>query len=756
MAKEAGDSAPAQISTSVSRALRQASAHPSVINIDVEANDSGSSVARLTIRSELPARWRASGRSPFGVLRDEKVTVRFPKRFPIAPPTITLRDDFPRNHPHIQPGRSDAPVEPCLVLGSVREILQARGFFGLMEQLADWLDKASSLSLNDPKAGWEPVRRDRIDDIASFDASKVRQMASGKAGAAYCSTVYLHYAGGEGFYKIHSDLVPEPFRNNQGQFFKRTNHQDYDTGIGEAVIAWPDSRFEQEFTCDEYLPETVTNLGQLLKRAQLYGCEAPVKSKLSHMQQVLGRNPAPGPFPLLVALLARRPYPLVGTTSPIELCTYMIEVDSNTNLSDPDTSVRLVAHRDIVSSELLRQTSGFAPATPATKWTLIGCGSVGSKIALHTSRAGCSPAVMIDRSTISAHNFARHTAIPNSNFDGLFFEPKASLVRSQVGKLAQSCDAYRLDVVPALEHPSGREVVAPEDTALVLDTTGSLVTREALVHADWGTRPRLGEACLMGAGKLAYLVCEGGDGNPTLSDLAVEAYRTFSLDGLLASRAFGAEAEQVVIGQGCSASTFIMSDSQLSVPAASMASIITEWLEGEMGESGQLRIGSVGKDGSLAWQATDEPPWLEVSTPEQEIEIRMHPRVHEAILADIAKYPGVETGGVLVGRFSAIGNKFQIVDFIDAPPDSKRSPAEFVLGTEGLKQKVLGVARLTGGALQAVGTWHHHLAETGPSTTDQVAGALLALRQNVPTLLLIRTPTSYNSLIAEALFEEAG
>ena len=127
----------------------------------------------------------------------------------------------------------------------------------------------------------------------------------------------------------------------------------------------------------------------------------------------------------------------------------------------------------------------------------------------------------------------------------------------------------------------------------------------------------------------------------------------------------------------------------------------------------------------------------------------------KAIAEDVARYRRVETGGVLVGRFSTIGNCFQVVDVLPAPVDSKRSRHEFVLGRKGLQAEAKRLAEASGGALQVLGTWHSHLKPSGPSTTYAVAGAILAFRQFVPALLLIHTPAGYRALIADARFESS-
>lgn len=741
---------PAMLPAAVSRALRQAAAHPSVRSVTVTGQVEDWTLAKITIHTELPALWRAAGESPFGVRVDEEVTIGLRKDFPLSAPWIALRKDFPRFHPHIQPDKPDTAVRPCLVNGSPREVIQARGFIGLVEQLVEWLDRAANLDLNDPEHGWEPVRRDTIDDIVACDGDRLRASVTPAGGFEYRFTNYFHYLGAD-TYKLLLGTEPVAIEPYPTSLINRDNEDD-PGGAGVALSAWAGPQNGVPFVAGFYLPETVENVGELLDRAGFYGCRTEVEAGLISLRDALIANPTLHRFPLLVILLARRPYALVGSTSNIEICPYLIDVEPEQDFLDAATPVRLVAQRETINSALLRRTSRDVVDIATRPWTLIGCGSVGSKIALHAARTGRAPSILVDRSYLDAHNYARHAAIPYGAADRLFLRAKVDAVKEQITKLGQSATRVAKDAVGLIIDAAERGTLAGPETAMIVDTTASLVTREALAHADWPARPRVVEACLLGAGRLGYLAREGAGANPSISDLAAEAYRRLAEDPEAAKVAFGAEAEEVSIGQGCSAATFPMPDSELSLLSAAMAQPIAKWARDGLPEGGEVRIGRTDAHGGLQWFITEELPWIDVGSGADMPKVRLHPRVHAAIEADVALYPGVETGGVLVGRFSQIGNLFQIVDLIPAPPDSTRSAHEFNLGTQGLKTAAAKVARDTGGALQVVGTWHSHLAPSGPSHTDAIAGAVLAFRQYVPALLLIHTPAGYSMLVAETLF----
>lgn len=166
-----------EISAGIARALRQMSAHPRVRSVRMSAPG----VARIEVDSDLPSRWRALGESPNGVRAIEPMTIGFPDEFPASAPSFFLREDFDRSHPHLLPVH-DGPPRPCLLNGSTNELMRSRGIWGLIDQLALWLERAARVQLIDPKQGWEPVRRDSIDDVVVTDSDLLREAVRREAG----------------------------------------------------------------------------------------------------------------------------------------------------------------------------------------------------------------------------------------------------------------------------------------------------------------------------------------------------------------------------------------------------------------------------------------------------------------------------------------------------------------------------------------------------------------------------------------------
>ncbi len=739
------------MSPAIARALKMASLHPAVVGVEVaDTRADGSVIAIFCIKTELWSSWRTVGESPSGVREIEPVSLTFSQAYPAAAPKIALRQDFRRDHPHLMPGPADQPPVPCIVDGRVNELIELRGIEGLVEQLAEWLERAAMRALNDPDQGWEPVRRDGIDDWIVIDGDNMRRLINPAGGACLVRIVFVMREDDDGRSYLVDHRSLDLLSIGTAKFGRHLTGERQWAGNAAGIIVWAaDETPGKFFVVDTYAPETVTTLGDLRARAAFYGCRAQFDSLVDQIGfGLLGKTFEP--TPLTVTFLVRRPFDVVGTTSPIEICSYLIHVRSGEDLIQEDRPiVRLCATKDRLSLPILRRASGEDETPGRAPWTLLGCGSVGSKIALHMARRGFGPSRTIDCGSMSPHNFARHALLPDPNAE-LFWQSKAEKLANALATLEQRPEGLAIDAVVLSASPEGRAVLCGIANGL-LDTTASTVLRERLAFLAWEHRPAIGQAHLLGAGKGAYAAFEGADGNPNVSDLAVEFYRLIARDGELAETVFSAEAEAVAVGQGCSAFTFPMPDDRLSTLTAGLSQVLAMRHFPRQTADGEIRLGILGEDGlSQTWTREVVPPWIIVQeSSEKTLGVRLSARVDAQIRAEIAARPSVETGGVLIGRFSQAANVFQIVDVLPAPPDSSFSPEKFVLGTQGLRAAIEDVIRASHGTLYVLGTWHNHLGDFGPSVLDAQSAISLALRQFFPVLMLIALPEGYACVTAE-------
>lgn len=403
------------------RAIRIATTHPAVRDVRVVGRpEDGSTWVELDMEQQLPSMWRAAGVSPSGVRTIETVAIWFPSDFPQGPPRAHLREDFDRSHPHLLPVPKSAglPPQPCVVEVNPAELIQARGFSGYLDQLADWLDKAAMVELNSPRHGWEPVRRDHIDDELILDPDQIRRLAAPDGECYVVRTHYLRFVSASGAVAMQVALYAEekvdPAKAGCGEeeLTDRVHR-----GRGAALVVSAPNRDGVPFVVDVPVPENVATVDDLIRRAELFGCRAALEAKLAHVAMLLASGKF-GAGPLPVVLLVRRPFNLIGSQSSIEICPYLLDLRPNEDLLMGRGDVRLCGVRDDVSVPLLRRASGYDAEVPRKRWALLGCGSVGSKIAIHLAKTGMGPSEVCDRAVMSPHNYARHALLPEPGVRG--------------------------------------------------------------------------------------------------------------------------------------------------------------------------------------------------------------------------------------------------------------------------------------------------------------------------------------------------
>jgi hypothetical protein len=747
----------------LARALRLIAQHPAVAAVSVPILDDPRRVAvvDVTFRVNLPNAWMARGVSPNGVRAEEVVRFAFPPDFPLRAPTPSLRPDFDRNLPHIQPWLAgDRPV-PCLYDGPLSELLHQEGLHAVLNQAAVWLDRAALGQLIDPAQGWEPVRRDELDDFIVADAASLRSCVGRDGGYRFFAFQYLRFTTKAGRSYIHGEVTSTTLTLNPKtppDIFEERPVGDNGLSFGRslALLVWPGrAPSGRLIVADKYAPETVINMDLLLDRAAEYGCAEPLKRALSWLQTCVSGYREAGPFALAVVLVARRPIDVIGTGSPLELCPYVTDISAPSLFDQAGgTSVRPAGHRHRISPSLLRRLAGGGPESPS--WTLLGCGSLGSKIAIHLARAGCAPSAVVDKRAMSPHNAARHALLPpQGDLQFRWTDAKARLLASAIAGLGGDATAIVEDAVDLVRGVDRTRSAWSRRTWAVVNATASLSVREALAAAHERFPARVIECSLMAGGRIGLLTVEGPGRNPDTGDLISSAYRLLKEDPRLARLVFGARdsARREAIGEGCGSLTMRMSDGRLSLFAASMSETIAALQQsGLPSAGGMIMVSWLSDDGlGLNWDRHEIAPVVRaLATDGGGWQVHVESATSRQIGGDVARWPDVETGGILIGRMSEAAKTFYVVDVQTAPPDSIRSRTEFRVGVEGVRRDLTALAEASRWSLYCLGTWHSHLEAVGPSRLDQATARALSLARLMPSLLLIHTPAGYRAVLAAA------
>jgi hypothetical protein len=747
--------------------------HPAVRELSNLCKDgkNGSVDIVADIQVGLPSEWMAAGKSPNGVLGIEPVTFVFPSDYPIHAPTVKLRDDFDRSHAHIQPGSPDLPIVPCIYDGDLNELLTVRGLLEIVNQVIRWLEKAAMGTLIDPEQGWEAVRRDNLDSLIVADASDLRNLVSRNEKHHIFPFVYLRSSSQKGTKKKYSIngqieknfisispslnlLIP----SNLGNFlYEEQFSNNISMGASIAIIVAPGKLASGElFIADRYDPEDVTNLAELKQRAKIYGCKNALDTAISHLQKCARSLPNKGySFPVAIVLCARRPYKLIGTDSNIELLPYITEIQTPKLFPQgEETPVYPAGHYESISTELLKQLSGETLSSTDRDLVLVGCGSLGSKIAIHLARSGTAPSAVIDRSYLLPHNAARHALIPSKHFlQSGWLSSKAQALTTAIEGLGQSTEPHTKDVTYSVTNNTLLKKLFPKKTWGIINATASLTVREAITSIPVSELPfRIIETSLFGGGAVGIMTIEGQNRNPNSLDLIAEAYEFIRQNELLREKVFTDTdlLQFQAIGQGCSSATMIMSDARISLFASSMAQGIAQLRINNFPVHGQLLIGMVADDEmGLSWQTVNVKPIHLVEIDNTLWTVRISDRAHQKICQEYNAYPNTETGGIIVGRVSEISKAFLVTDILPSPSDSQRLPNKFVLGVQDVNKMLHKYALSCKSALYCLGTWHTHLDNSGASQTDEQTGTIMGINSIMPSILLIKNRSGYRAIITK-------
>lgn len=737
--------------------LRVALSHPEVEDGAIISDDR----VRLDMRVEMPLHMKADGISDTGVRTIEQVILRLPADYPWSSPRVEYRDDFPRDFPHLFPSPADTPPRPCLVDGDQDEFfhqfgLVEYGVFHLLEQVAVWLRKAAISRLIDPAQGWEPALRRGLADVLSFDAERARGSILKNGGHVVWKARFRRIGTFEAGLRsgasawIESGGVKVPLNSEDRSLFEATTITDdaFSRGGTAIGIIWPDKPASGgPLISDRYVPDDVSTLGQLRERAAMLGCRRGLDAFLSNVERSWHDKYLNAPIPLGVILCVRRPYNLIGSDSPIELLPYVIEIrpllgHASLFPGAEEETVTPAIHYQTISAGLLRTLSGSPERAPLA---MLGCGSVGAKLAVHAARDGQPVVALSDNEWLRPHNMARHALYP-----GRTGKDKASALAADLAGFGLAPVVFKGDIARSLLSPEKRSQIIPRESRMVVNATASLAVREALAASiPERDRARYAETALFGRGRMAYLLLDGAGHNPSHGDLMAELYATVDdtyAASLLSDPVTGLH--EVQVGQGCGSLTMTVDDAQLSMMTAGLAKELGHATD-RPSPDGLIVTGISDADTpTTRWTRQPVGPFETVAVEGTNgWQLRISPRIAERIRAEAAHYDRTETGGLLIGLSSARLRTITVVDLLEAPADSTRSAGLFVLGTQGLRAAIETRHRDSGRTLFDVGTWHSHLADEGPSSLDWRTARDLAVGRAPPSVLLIVTPRRFHALI---------
>lgn len=723
--------------------------HEAVLEItEVEPCEGGDFFIRARFDVNLPSRWAKAGESPDGVLPYEVVEAYFPVSYPSQAPIFTLRPDFNPKLPHINPHSPGERIPPCILAGSNRELLHSEGLYGLINQMAEWLKNAGRRSLINLGQGWEPMRRDSVLNHLFMDPEELLSK-SNKFGQhqLLLATCWWSEKTGHALGLRHDrwpDSVLQSARLRK-IFDEATVSDGIIKGQTLLVVCWPNATSTGQPPIDDgYLPDNVVTVSDLASRAADLGCKRAFDAFAANLNYAAASLYPGWKLPIFVIFPVRRPAKVIGFTSEYEFLAYKVEVTTPAMLATGDSPVYPVAFLMPTNEALLRRTSGFSSEIACSSVAFLGCGSVGSKLALHSTRSGFPPGMLIDREFLAPHNVARHALFPRHCS---LYSKAAALAEELCSFGSKRPTAIEEDILNADLTKDPLKSALFGDGRLLVNTTGSHAVRHFL--ADSKIQARVIEGCIATRGTAGILLFEGVHRNPNCADLMSTAYEVLRQNECLVPPMDPTDT-LLQVGVGCNSVTLPMSDTRISLLSAGMSQAVLNAQIHGLSTEGKVSVGLVRDDGmSVAWEhitagkthladVSGLPGWT----------VRVLDKAHQKIIKDVARNADVETGGVIVGRCSPTCREVTIVDVLEAPPDSIREPSRFVLGVDGLVEAVTDYDRTGANVLWCLGTWHSHLYPSGPSDTDNATAKSIEGLLRGAVVMLIRHPQGYAAIVS--------
>lgn len=741
------------MSQAIADAVHQLERHRGIVRVGAPVAKGSSTWIEIDVEVALPSRSRSSGVSTTGVRAIETCTLVFGPRWPLTAPQLFLRADFPLDLPHINPHTPGHLVSPCLFEGFIDELLHRFGLDAIIDQLIIWLDSAAANMLIDLNQGWEPTRRDSCPSTVVFSAEKA--VAAARHDGSILTVGVRYIAIGE---HLHG-IVDEQFTAVDEAVFSQTPQNDHHGkwAMGKAaafIVGAPHVNAQPHVVC-QYQPETVIDLESLLIRAGELGIDQGELGRALHRYYARSIvDPAEdskgwelGLFAIVI-LVVERPAPLIGSPGRrTEVLPYVVHYNCSEGLgAENNTSAYPALHAHALSPQLLQLASGMASADTTQPWVMIGCGSLGSKIALHLGKAGFGSATFVDNEPMSPHNVARHGLI----------EPicvgspprKATMMQSAFQAISHTGSrAFDMDAVALLTEVDKFEEVVSKEAALIVDTTASLklLTAQMQSPALDVCGARLARVVMYGQGRCAVIALEGKARTSRVDDLTALLFEFCRHHPSLRASIAGDSAEptRIFVGDNCRSLTAPMTDATVSRSAALASMQLEQWLKRGLPSDGTLCVGVLDQSGiGMNWSAIDigETVVLEAKGAGGWRVRVLEPLAHMLNLQAL-DWGSSETGGALVGRITNETRTITIAGLVVAPPDSIREPARFILGKEGLVASLRQAHADSLGYLTFLGTWHTHPLGGPHSGIDrETLKGIATDAAGIPAVSLVWTP----------------
>lgn len=366
----------------------------------------------------------------------------------------------------------------------------------------------------------------------------------------------------------------------------------------------------------------------------------------------------------------------------------------------------------------------------------IGCGSLGSKIALHLARNGNDNFILIDEKYFIPNNNARHALFSASSFNS-----KVELLQKAMQEIGlKNISSIFKNIFNIDDFKTANEYI-------IIDSTASLSVNNYLTKKEFVGR--LIHTSLYNNGTIAFVGIEGKNRGVKIIDITSLMYQKCIEDNEIAKRITDTHATYQSIGQGCGSFTTVCSDATISISSAGMSNLIQSKINNGFNNNGEFILGIMDENNlGMSWETNIIQP-LDVQSIKgiqgEDWEIRIFQNVLYDIKIESEKWNDLETGGILIGHISIPTQTIVVTGQIEAPEDSERGKSKFYSGVKGLSEKLKSIEKSSAGMITQLGTWHSHPnSSSNPSSIDLGSKRkMYEDRNNMPTVCLVSGKDGY-------------
>lgn len=656
-------------------------------------------------------------RAPGGLpLRDrERFVLSIPPGFPVRRPEVGSKDKRFAGFPHVQWG-----THLCLYQAPDTEWHPQDGMFGFIERLDMWL-RAGALGQLDPVGlplhppAVYPSRSQYVVPRVNTPAVEPPwwagyvEITSESTGAvilggwhAYDSEIPKGRMAGA--ILLPGDM-PFEYPSTMRDLVRVLAGRNVSAGALQSVLNLVALRTEASKPLYIVLGAAMRGIAGSPKRLQHLACWYVSPERATALRNIMMNDQTPG------GVMASAAFATWSDEAAVEWCTVREE------------RPEIVVARD----------SG----SPMAWWrekraVILGCGALGSAVALMIVRAGARSVKLYDKAAVAPGVLVRQ------HFDrGHIGYTKASALKIQLQAINPDTDVtdHPVDIIDALHKDPGSIF----DADVVINTTASLTVSTAIdklfIASDKHHSPILSMAVGHRAEYgLMTLAVDDVPGNVIGLDRSTKIALANASNGGEYLDEFwpkaGTRRRLLQPEPGCSDPTFVGSAADVLGLSAAFLNIGSRWLacEPSTARASALRAlhvaGGARSPGSLEFTWRSDRVFIE---PERGFEIRLAKNAERDITGWIQASarrvgPNIETGGLIFGEVNEFLKVVWISEVSGPPPDSVASALEFVCGVQGTRELHEEKCRRTRGSVRFIGMWHTHpggVAE--PSGTDLAA-----------------------------------